>query len=313
MQSPVDLSHALVDETIAVFPVFNTINDGCYSWTQLFNPNDVEIDFTQDDTKCTNNYLLYGNDNWILTNIRFKSPSDHSIGGGYLDGEAQMYHTNSRTGRIAVISILLQSDPAGLSGTNNTFLARIWANGGSVLSSIPGKLAVRSTVNLSPYIDFLPGTLGHYRYIGSLTEPPCTEDISWFVYNDPVRISSFDLNYIRRISGAITPNWLAANGDNNRPPQSRQTSIKVVYTNGLVNAGATLSSSSTSTSSLNGVMAIAITALILSILLFLMFIKLYDKDRMHDGKFYQKQVELHNHEVKNPMVDDCADDSDKDV
>ncbi len=313
MQSPVDLGHAIVDETISVFPVFNTINGGCYSWSQLFNPDNVEIDFTQNGTKCTNNYIVYENDNWVLTNIRFKSPSDHTIGGGYFDGEAQIYHTNSRTGRVAVISILLQSDPAGLSGTNNTFLARIWANGGSVLSSIPGKLAVHSSVTLSPYIDFLPGTLGHYRYIGSLTEPPCTEDINWFVYNDPVRISSYDLNYIRRIPGAVNPNWLAANGDNNRPSQTRSASITVVYTDGLVNGGARMSGSSTSTSALNGIMAIAVTALILSILLFLMFIKLYNNERHHDGKSYQKQVELFSHEVKNPMVDDSADDADNDV
>ncbi len=312
IQSPVDLGHALNDETITVFPVFHTVNDGCYTWTQLYNPNDLEIDLTQDGFSCTNNYITYENDNWVLTNIRFKSPSDHTIGGGYFDAEAQMYHTNSRTGNIAVVSVLLQSDSAGLSGTNNTFLANIWANGGSTLSPIPGTRGVQSSVDLSPYIDFLPGTLGHYQYIGSLTEPPCTEDIYWFVYNDPIRISSFDLSFIRRIPGTISPNWLAANGDNNRPSQSQYSSIKVVYTDGLANGGAMMSSSSTSTSAFNGVLAIAITALILSILLFLMFIKLYGNEKNHEGRSYQRPSAASTREVVNPMVD-SEDDADNDV
>ena len=306
-QSPIDLSHAIVDETITVFPVFNTINDGCYTWTQLYNPDDVEIDFTQNDTKCTNNYITYENDNWVLTNIRFKSPSDHTIGGGYFDAEAQMYHTNSRTGHIAVLSVLLNSDPAGLTGTNNTFLARLWAAGGSAMSPVPGKLSVYSSVDLSPYVDFLPGTLGHFQYIGSLTEPPCTEDIDWFVYNDPIRISSYDLNYIRRIPRSISPNWLAANGDNNRPSQGHHSMIKVVYTDGLANGGAK-TSSAVSVATVNGIMGIAVAALILSILLFLMFVKLYSAEKSHDGKNYQKQVEFSSNEVKNPMADDADND-----
>jgi len=36
---------------------------------------------------------------------------------------------------------------------------------------------------------FLPADRGYWTYTGSLTAPPCTEGVRWYVYQEPVAIS----------------------------------------------------------------------------------------------------------------------------
>ena len=44
-----------------------------------------------------------------------------------------------------------------------------------------------TTVNAG---DLLPADRGYYRYNGSLTTPPCTEGVTWFVMAAPVELSA---------------------------------------------------------------------------------------------------------------------------
>ena len=37
--------------------------------------------------------------------------------------------------------------------------------------------------------DLLPADLSYYSYVGSLTTPPCSEDVRWYVLADPVEVS----------------------------------------------------------------------------------------------------------------------------
>ncbi|KAK2889484.1 hypothetical protein Q8A67_014859 [Cirrhinus molitorella] len=50
--------------------------------------------------------------------------------------------------------------------------------------------------NLGPFIlrDLLPSSLGsYYRYTGSLTTPPCSEDVEWIIFSRPVYLSYHQL------------------------------------------------------------------------------------------------------------------------
>ena len=47
--------------------------------------------------------------------------------------------------------------------------------------------------------DLLPADKGYYRYPGSLTTPPCTENVTWLVLKKPVEISQDQLNSYRKI------------------------------------------------------------------------------------------------------------------
>jgi carbonic anhydrase len=46
--------------------------------------------------------------------------------------------------------------------------------------------------------DLLPVSRASYRYTGSLTTPPCSEDVTWIVMSTPVTMSAEQLAQLRR-------------------------------------------------------------------------------------------------------------------
>ena len=59
--------------------------------------------------------------------------------------------------------------------------------------------------------DFMPDDKSYYRYAGSLTMPPCTEGVSWYVLKESIEASAEQIDLLRGVLG----------GDNARPLQSR--------------------------------------------------------------------------------------------
>lgn len=223
-QSPVDISHAIVDDALLT-PLFTTLHGGCFTWTQFNSLDDINIDLTQPDALCTNLQMEYEGFTWVMQELRFKSPSEHSIAGGHYDAEGQMIHVNPRNGHAAIVSVLMNVHDQ-FTPTNNSFLDAIWKSGPNFAA--PSQTTVMPdsrTSDFSPYTDFLPGSRNHFQYVGSLTEPPCTEGVHWFIFKDVVSISSDDLKMIRQ-SASTQPTYLSATGDNSRPLQSGYASVQ---------------------------------------------------------------------------------------
>lgn len=251
-QSPIDIANAVVDDTLMT-PSFVTMSP-CLTWTQINSLDDVAIDLTQPGYQCTSLKMQYEGYDWILQEMRFKSPSEHTLGGGYYDAEAQMIHVNPTNGHIAIASVFLS---ATNSNHSNVFLNNLWQAGGSKLSTSPNMLYFKNNLldDFSPYTDFLPGSRNHFQYIGSLTEPPCSEDVDWFIFKDPVVISQNDLKIIRSIPLKMTGNYLSSIGDNNRPLQNGYNSIQptliVKYTDGTTQYGSTNVNSNSNAASIS--------------------------------------------------------------
>ena len=54
--------------------------------------------------------------------------------------------------------------------------------------------------------DFLPEDRDHFRYQGSLTTPPCSEIVSWIVYEAPVSASAEQIEaFSSRHPGSYRP------------------------------------------------------------------------------------------------------------
>ena len=67
-----------------------------------------------------------------------------------------------------------------------TYSLDVWSF--SVTNSDPGSSISLETV---PLQDLMPeNTDRYFRYVGSLTTPPCNEAVVWTLFNDAVRISS---------------------------------------------------------------------------------------------------------------------------
>ena len=59
--------------------------------------------------------------------------------------------------------------------------------------------------------DFLPANLGYFHYEGSLTTPPCSEEVDWYVLREIKTVSQDQMNAIADLH----------NGCNHRPIQAR--------------------------------------------------------------------------------------------
>lgn len=300
MQSPIDITHATPLDSL-VTPLFVTNGNGCLSWTQLNTLDDITIDLTQPGATCTNLYLQYEGFNWVLQELRFKSPSEHTVAGGHFDVEAQMIHQNPSNGHIAIVSVFLNVHDTP-SNKNNSFLNTLWTSGPNLPA--PSQTIVTAKIltdDFSPYLDLLPGSQNHFQYMGSLTEPPCTEDVDWIIFKDVVTMSSDDLRMIRSVQ-RTKQNYLSATGGNNRPLQSGyasvQAPINVKYTDGTTIYSPASTSFGASVAAALTAQNLAIAAIVFSLLSFVLVLTAF-----HTMHGHAKASALENKKKKGEDVE----------
>jgi carbonic anhydrase len=63
--------------------------------------------------------------------------------------------------------------------------------------------------------DLLPGSKSYYTYTGSLTTPPCTESVRWFVLATPVVVTDSSIQQLHALIGTF-PGYDGYQ-NNNRP------------------------------------------------------------------------------------------------
>ncbi|XXG45473.1 hypothetical protein AAC387_Pa02g0547 [Persea americana] len=131
-----------------------------------------------------------------LIQCHWHSPSEHIVNSHRLDLEVHMVHQSS-DGKIAVIGVLYKIDEIFL--REDPFLGELRA---------PLDVLVNGTVNetvagvVDPYDLIMDGGSEYYRYMGSLTTPPCTEDVVWTVLKEPcIRPVSFD--QVKKLRDAV--------------------------------------------------------------------------------------------------------------
>ncbi|KNA10625.1 hypothetical protein SOVF_142640 [Spinacia oleracea] len=178
MQSPIDLWHSRVK----VVPKFEEI-------TRFYRPSnallrnrghDIELEWEGERSTIEINGTRY-----ILRQTHWHSPSEHTINGKRYDGELHMVH-QSRDEKIAVIGLLYKI------GKPNHFLSKL-ENQVRLISETTLEINV-GVVNPAK---IKMGGRNFYRYIGSLTTPPCTEGVLWTVNTRIGTISQEQLDLLR--------------------------------------------------------------------------------------------------------------------
>ncbi|WP_256871634.1 carbonic anhydrase [Nostoc sp. TCL26-01] len=122
-------------------------------------------------------YIKYGNDTFELIQFHFHHLSEHRINGKSYDMELHFVHRH-KTGNLAVLGVFLQA------GAFNPKLQLIW----DAMPQQPG----RENRVKDIYIDachFLPAQRRFLTYSGSLTTPPCSENVLWCVMAMPITAS----------------------------------------------------------------------------------------------------------------------------
>ncbi|MBK1723405.1 carbonic anhydrase [Thiocystis violacea] len=141
--------------------------------------------------------LLVRGSAYDLERLEFHVPGEHHFNGFQAEGEIQLVHRDERGGYV-VVAVPLQTGDR-----ENRILSRIL----DYFPMTAGERVRHRQVGINPLF-LLPSGRGYYRYTGSLTAPPCTEPVLWYVMSDPLIISP---DQLRRISEAI--------GFNARPVQ----------------------------------------------------------------------------------------------
>jgi carbonic anhydrase len=126
--------------------------------------------------------ISVGSKKYELVQYHFHTPSEHTINGKSYPMELHLVHKNQE-GRLAVVGVLLTP------GKANAGLDGVVGDIPQEVNEPKKKEGVK--MNLSA---LLPADASYYHYIGSLTTPPCTEGVNWFVLHAPVEVSQEQIN-----------------------------------------------------------------------------------------------------------------------
>ncbi|CAH8623773.1 unnamed protein product [Schistosoma rodhaini] len=168
----------------------------------------------------------------------------------------QMYSSPSeavgRPGGLAVLGIMHQIVES-IKYEQTAFKA--YNNFSGVLNSqfVPPNNSTIDDINLALLLSLLNPSR-YFRYLGSLTTPPCTENVLWTVFIDPVLITREQINLFRNLPYGSNEKQTSM-GDNFRPIQLLNP-IDTLASRTLYRATA----SSLSLLSLPGILCIMITS-----------------------------------------------------
>jgi carbonic anhydrase len=116
-----------------------------------------------------------------LVQFHFHKPSEEKIDGKSHAMVVHLVHKNAQ-GRIAVVAVLLDG------GGANAVVDAVFEH---MPKEKQKEIAVASTtVDASGLV---PKDHRYYTFQGSLTTPPCSEDVTWFVLEAPLRIADREI------------------------------------------------------------------------------------------------------------------------
>jgi len=167
--------------------------------------HDIEVTPVQD-----NNKIEIGKDVFYkLVKFHFHVRSEHYINGQDQPAEIHFVHQREGGTDYAVIGVLLTSSAT----PTLKALAPVFENLPKVVCEAPKGLLRINFDQLFPEKKLTR----YYTYAGSLTTPPCTQSVTWFVLDLPRTVLESDLTKLR------------AFGENARPLQRNRLPVTYVF------------------------------------------------------------------------------------
>jgi len=231
-QSPINIDNAIATAPGKFESLSFKTSQSCTS-AAIFNSGTAwKVSF---ENSCSNFFgTHFQGKEYHLENLVFHSPSEHTIGGARFDGELQLVHQTT-SHEYLIVSVLFKSSSQEESANN--FLNFIWGEGTDPSTGITNNKTANFTTigddqqmvtlsrNIDPYKEVIPSKPTYYAYKGSLTYPPCTENVWWAIMAQPLLMSSSQVSLFRE--GLSKVNNDTTNIDsygkyaNSRPPQPK--------------------------------------------------------------------------------------------
>jgi len=137
---------------------------------------------------------------WALAQFHFHAPSEHTVDGTSYPLEMHLVHLGADGAPTVVVGVFIRE------GEENAALARAFRS-----------LPVKEGETIVPHGEriyagaLLPADKAFFTYAGSLTTPPCTEGITWYVLRTPIEMSPAQIAAYTKLEHL---------GHTNRPIQS---------------------------------------------------------------------------------------------
>ncbi|XP_030924487.1 alpha carbonic anhydrase 4-like [Quercus lobata] len=178
LQSPIDL----LNRRVQVFPSLGKLK-GDYKPAQAVVKNrghDISMAWKGDAGHININGTDYN-----LQQCHWHSPSEHTFNGSRFDLELHVVHQNPSTNKIAVVGAVYKY------GRPDPLLTELFHHIKSVgEEEIDLGMMNPSAINFE--------SKEYYRYIGSLTIPPCTEGVTWTIIKKVMTVSREQVAALRR-------------------------------------------------------------------------------------------------------------------
>ncbi|MEE9437756.1 MAG: carbonic anhydrase family protein [Saprospiraceae bacterium] len=184
-QSPIDVSTHIEsnDRSTIKFSYHSTAID------ELNNGHTIQADILE------KNELLVDDVPYNFKQFHFHAPSEHQLNGQYYPMEMHLVHA-TKDAKLVVIGVLIKE------GKENKIFSSIWNN---VPQHVNEHVLPSKKIDL---LHLLPNNHTYVHYSGSLTTPPCSEGVEWFVMENTIEMSKEQIN-----------KFVSVYNHNNRPLQ----------------------------------------------------------------------------------------------
>jgi carbonic anhydrase len=152
----------------------------------------IEFHYTESALKIINNghtvqvnsdgrsSMTAGGKQYKLLQFHFHHPSEEQMNGKSHDMVIHLVHQDAEEHK-AVIAVLVDQGPS------NSLIQTIFSH---LPQASEGEVTTGATINPA---GLLPKAASYYTFPGSLTTPPCSEGVTWFVLKQPVTLSQSEL------------------------------------------------------------------------------------------------------------------------
>ncbi|HEV8617408.1 MAG TPA: carbonic anhydrase [Methylomirabilota bacterium] len=167
-QTPIDIKGAVVADDLA--PI--TFDYKPSPLRIIDNGHTIQVNYAPGSS------IAVAGRRYELVQFHFHKPAEERVNGKAYDMDAHLVHRD-KDRRLAVVGVLLAK------GSENPVIRTLWSN----LPKTKEKEQVVDAVTIDAG-GLLPADRGYYTFAGSLTTPPCSEDVTWFVLKTPVPLSA---------------------------------------------------------------------------------------------------------------------------
>jgi len=181
-QSPINITEAAIDPYLSSIGIdyqpapVELINNG----------HSLMIEYPK------GSFITFEGEKYELLQFHFHTGSEHMINNNRYAMEVHLVHKNVNNDSLAVIGVFF------VEGKENELLNKF-------INNLPEEKDKKySSEELINAADLLPVDSAYYYYEGSLTTPPCSEIVKWFVMRSPLEAS---IDQIKKMSKIMHYNY----------------------------------------------------------------------------------------------------------